>query len=126
ARDRCRPPDRDGAALLEHRAQRLAFQELEGDEGLLAIGVSEVEQLDDVGVTELLDERGLTLEALRVGLRAAEVLEEDLERHRRAGIELGGAIDGAETALSDDSVDPIAAAHLAGAEPRFRPSSHAR
>ena len=123
-----------GGAIERHRAvgldelrQGRASEQLEGDVADALLGRSKVEQLHDVRVAQLLNERRLALEALRVDLAAREVLEQNFERDLGAGVLLRGAVHRAKATAADDAVDPVASPdHVAGTETRCLACCHAR
>jgi hypothetical protein len=85
--------------------------------------VAEVEQPDDVGVLDALDDRSLAPET-RQGLVAERLREQDLERHRPVEVELRRAEHGAEAALPEQRLDAVTVTDDAAKRERLRGRGH--
>ena len=96
--------------LIDHRRQRVAGQELHGQEQRAVGRAPEVGDGDDVGVREAARRLGLALEAARELLAAAELGQQHLDREIAPHHRVLGAIDRAHAAHADAAHDAVALA----------------
>ena len=103
-------------ALLRQRAglddvrERLAREELHGEEELALAGAAEVRDGDDVRVLQAARRLGLALEAARELVLAAQLRQQDLDGEILAHHRVLGAIDGAHAAHAEAAHDAVALA----------------
>ena len=97
-------------ALIDHRGQLVAGQELHGQEQRAVGRAAEVGDRDDVGVGETARRLGLALEAASELLAAAELGQQHLDREIAPHHRVLGAIDRAHAADADAAHDAVALA----------------
>jgi len=92
---------RDLLVIAQHRSQRWAAHELGHEKTLLVLGIGDVENLHDTGVTELGDRAGFGDEPRCDFLVLAQVRVDHLHRHLAPQPEIARAVDRRHPAVAD-------------------------